>query len=616
MIYIKDLSLSFGVQKIYDHISCSIGAYDKIGLVGRNGTGKSTLLQLIAQAQEEDNPSISIEKNKTIAYFPQEVVLLSEKSIFEETLSAFAHLVALLEESKQLEVVLETTQVPEAIERYASIHNELTEINPNRVKAEVHELLIGLGFLPTQLDQPVAQLSVGWKMRIVLAKLLLQKADFYLLDEPTNHLDIVAKEWFLQFLKNASFGFILVCHERYFLNALCSKVLELELGKAKLYTGNYTRYEQQKEHDLLLLESAYLQQQKEIQAKQTTIERFRASANKAKMAQSMIKALEKVERILLPPSTKNVVINFPPIQPSGKVVLKVANVAYAFDQKQLFKNVNFELERGDKVALIAPNGAGKTTLFNLIAGIYPKQQGSIDFGYNVTKAVFDQDQTATLPLEKTIIDALEDFCSKIPQGQMRSILGAFLFSNDDVYKKIKVLSGGEKNRVGMIKVLLQDANFLLLDEPTNHLDMQSKEVLLRALKHYKGTIFFVSHDQDFINQLATKIIELTFQGTRLYHGDYDLYLYQKNGAKAITQEPAKNVKEAAPVKNVVTPDIQKKQSGVERQIRHLEQSIKKLEERFAELQYGTLEFNQAQAKLKKNTLEYEDLMKQWEALQA
>jgi len=615
MIHIKDLSLSFGAQKIYDHISASISAYDKIGLVGRNGTGKSTLLQLIAQAHKEENSSISIEKNKTIAYFPQEVVLHSEKSIFDETLSAFAHLVELLKESQQLEAAIETNHNNEQIERYALIQNELAEMNPNRIKAEVHELLIGLGFLPEQLDKPVSQLSVGWKMRIVLAKLLLQKADFYLLDEPTNHLDIVAKEWFLQFLKNASFGFILVCHERYFLNALCSKILELEGGKAKIYTGNYTKYEQQKEHDLLLLESAYLQQQKEIKAKQETIDRFRASATKAKMAQSMMKALDKIERIVLPPSNKNVVINFPPMQPSGKVVLKVANVAYSFGSKQLFKNVNFELERGDKVALIAPNGAGKTTLFNVIAGIYPIQQGTIEFGHNVTKAVFDQDQTASLPLEKSIITALEDFCPKIPQGQMRSILGSFLFSNDDVYKKIKVLSGGEKNRVGMIKVLLQDANFLLLDEPTNHLDMQSKEVLLRALKQHKGTIFFVSHDQDFINQLATKVIELTPQASRLYHGDYDLYLYQKNGSKAAAQPVTKDAKDSAPVKKMVTPDIQKKQSSVERQIKHLEQSVKKIEDRLTELQVGTVEFNQTQAKLKKYTLEYEDLMRQWEELQ-
>ncbi len=614
MIYINDLTLSFGDQKIYDHISCSIGAHDRIGLVGRNGTGKSTLLSLIAQSLYENNPSISLEKNKTIAYFPQEVVLLSEKSIFDETFSACGDIVALLQESQRLEALIEKEKDIDCIERYALLQAKLAEQSPNKVKAEVHELLIGLGFLPTQLDQPVAQLSVGWKMRIVLAKLLLQKADFYLFDEPTNHLDIVAKEWFMQFLKNASFGFIIVCHERYFLNSLCTKILELESGKAKMYTGNYTRYEQQKEHDLLLLEAAYLQQQKEIQAKQKTIDRFRASASKAKMAQSMIKALEKVERIVLPPTTKNVVINFPPIQPSGKVVLKVAHVAYAFADKQLFKNVTFELERGDKVALIAPNGAGKTTLFNLIAGIYPKQQGSIDFGHNVSKAVFDQDQTAALPLEKTIIDALEDFCPKIPQGQLRSILGAFLFSNDDVYKKIKVLSGGEKNRVGMIKVLLQDANFLLLDEPTNHLDMQSKEVLLRALKQYKGTILFVSHDQDFINQLATKIIELTPQGSRLYHGDYDLYLYQKNGSKPAAQEKQKNVQEVDSKKSI-TVDAQKKLSSVENQIRHLEQSIKKLEERFTQLQYGTLEFNQAQAKLKKYTLEYEDLMQQWEELQ-
>jgi ATP-binding cassette, subfamily F, member 3 len=526
MICINNLTLAFGAQKIYDHMSCTIADDDRIGLVGRNGSGKSTLLKLIAEACVSPNSSISIAKNKTVAYFPQEVVLQSDKSIFDETLASFKQLSDLLQKAHTLEKLLEQdSSNTSVLEEYARIQEELIPLNQHKVKAEVQELLTGLGFKPEQFDQPVSQLSVGWKMRVVLAKLLLQNADFYLFDEPTNHLDIVAKDWFLNFLMKASFGFILVCHERYFLNKLCKKILELELGKAKLYTGNYTLYEHQKEHDRLLLEAAYLQQQKEIQTKQATIDRFRYKASKAKMAQSMIKSLEKVERITLPPSPKNVAISFPPVQQSGKTVMQVEHVSYSFDKKQLFKNVTFTLERGDKVALIAPNGAGKTTLFNLISGNYPLQNGKITFGHNVKFAVFDQDQTAALPLEKTIIEAIEESSPRISQQVIRTTLGAFLFSNEDVNKKIKVLSGGEKNRVGMIKILLQDANLLLLDEPTNHLDIPSKEVLLKALQQYHGTILFVSHDQDFINELATKILELTPSGALLYQGNYDTYRY-------------------------------------------------------------------------------------------
>lgn len=618
MIHINNLTLSFGSQKIYDHISSTISSTDKIGLVGRNGSGKSTLLKLIADASHTPNLAITLAKNKCIAYFPQEVVLQSDKSIYDETFSSLERLSELIYESKKLEKLLEeNSHKVDILERYAEVQNELADLDPHKAKAEVQELLLGLGFSLKQFHEPVAQLSVGWKMRVVLAKLLLQKADFYLFDEPTNHLDIVAKEWFLRFLMQASFGFILVCHERYFLNKLCTKILELEDGKAKMYTGHYTDYEQQKEHDRALLEAAYLQQQKEIQAKQATIDRFRASATKAKMAQSMIKALDKIERIALPPSSKNVSINFPPIQQSGKVVLQVANIAYAFNHKPLFSNVAFTLERGDKVALIAANGMGKTTLFNLIAQNYPLQQGTITFGDRVRYAVFDQDQTASLPLEKTILEAVEEVNHRLSQQIIRTMLGSFLFSHDDVNKRIKVLSGGEKNRVGMIKVLLQDANLLLLDEPTNHLDMPSKEILLQALQKYQGTILFVSHDQDFINQLATKIIELTPQGTFLYHGNYDTYRYHKDlfsmrDAQKIERKKAEPVK-AKPVQQVM--EDAKKIRVLEKQIENCEKSIKKIELSFEQLRYGDPEFAKAQEKLQKLIQEHEVMMRAWEGLQ-
>ncbi len=610
MIHIKNLTYLFGTRKLYDNLSCSILEKDRVGLVGLNGSGKSTLLKLIADALTTANPAISIPKTKKIAYFPQEIVLQSDKTIYDETFSSRQDITDLLAQAARLEEKLTNAYEDAVLEKYVAVQEKLARLNVHEVKAKAEEVLFGLGFTREQFDKPVNQLSVGWKMRIVLAKLLVQDADFYLFDEPTNHLDIVAKEWFLQFLLKSSFGFILVCHERYLLNKACSSIFELELGKGKMFTGNYQRYLELKERESAILEGAYEQQQKQIQAKQAVIDRFRAGT-RAKMAQSMLKALDKVERITLPPKPKSIAIDFPPIESSAKVVLQVNNVGYAFKDKPLFKNVNFSLERGDKMALIAPNGMGKTTLFNLIAGCYPLQEGTVTFGDRVTFALFDQDQTASLPADKTIFQALQESCPTVSTSVIRGMLGAFLFSADDQYKKISVLSGGERNRVGMIKVLLQKANLFLLDEPTNHLDMPSKEVLLQALQEYKGTILFVSHDQDFINKVANKIAELTPQGVAVYTGNYDDFVYQKKMINAAqSQQPQQEQRKEEKKKKAQTY-ISVDTKSLESKLKNLERSIEKMQLSFAQLMYGTPAFEQAQQKLKDLEEEYEQLMEEW-----
>lgn len=527
MIQAQDICLAFGSQIIFNNISFTLNATDRIGLVGRNGTGKTTLLKAINDPSFLDEGFISTQKNKKVAYMPQEIVLDSPLSIFEETLATFTKLYELIQEERELERLMKQNNDPVLIEYYAELQEMIARLGPDAIKAKTKKMLMGLGFKVQQLEQPVSELSVGWKMRVVLAKLLLQEADFYLFDEPTNHLDLVTKEWFLDFLKNASFGFIIICHERYFINELCTKVLELEHGKAHWYTGNYHAYEAQKDARLERLHAAYVQQQKEIKQKEATIARFRGSANKAKMAQSMQKALDRMERIVLPPSTKDIRFNFPPLQKSGKEVVRVENVAHAFDNKRLFKDITFTITRGQKVAIVAPNGAGKTTLFNLISEALPLQHGSISFGYNVEHAIFAQDQNQALNLDANLLENIQEICSDVPEQKIRTFLGAFLFSREDMLKKVGVLSGGEKNKVGMVGVLLQNANTLLLDEPTNHLDIQSKEILLKALQEFEGTLLFVSHDRDFINALATDVIVLTSRGAHHYHGNYDDYLYQK-----------------------------------------------------------------------------------------
>ena len=609
MINGYNVCLEMVEQVIFDDISFVFDHDQRIGLVGRNGSGKSTLLKVIAGQQQLDKGSVSIQKSKSIAYLSQDVVLASDKSIIEEAYTAFAHIAVLIEEQKAIEAQLDNADdIDELLERYALVCEKLLHIDQEGMRAEAKKVLMGLGFKPDQLDEPVANLSVGWKMRIVLGKLLLQKADFYLFDEPTNHLDIVAKEWFLQFLKRAPFGFVLVCHDRYFLNQLCTEIFEIERGKGKLYVGDYNNYEKQKAHDEALLEMQYKNQQRDIKQKTETIERFKAKASKASMAQSMMKALDKVERIELPPKSPDINFNFPPIQQSGSVVLTIEDVGHAFGSKQIFKDVSFEVQKGQKIALVASNGVGKTTLFNLIAQKLPLGSGKVIVGYNVHSTVFDQDQTASLAMDKTILENITESCPKVIEQKIRAFSGSFLFTKDSINKKVGVLSGGEKNRVGMIKVLLQNANLLLLDEPTNHLDIQSKDILLTALQSYQGTILFVSHDQDFVNKLATDIVELSVDGAKEYQGNYELYVYQKqqeasSSAKAtadrqdVPKKTNNNKKEqevAAPKKVTLSSSEVK---ALERTVQKLEHEVSRTENSFAELTFGSAKFNDAQKKL-------------------
>ncbi len=618
MIYIKDLSLSFGSQIIFNNVSLSVTDDQRIGLVGRNGAGKSTFLKIVAGLGKPDSGVITISQGFKVAYMPQEVVLNSPKAIFEEAMVSYKIIGKLRARSRELEPLLEA-QDADAVQEYAAIMEEMCDLSVESAEQEVTNLLLGLGFKEEQLQAPVDSLSLGWKMRLVLAQLLLQKADFYLFDEPTNHLDIVAKEWFLQFLRDSSFGFLLVCHDRYFLDEICTEIFELERGKGTLYKGNYTHYIDQKEFQLEALHAAYEQQQREVSSKQKVIDKFKAGT-RASVARSMQKALDKVEMIELPPRDKTVKFRFDHIERSGRIVLEIENVSFAFGEKMLFKDVSFKIERGQKVALIASNGVGKTTLFNVIIGKLKALTGKIEFGYKVTTAVFEQDQYKALDPRKTIIEEVLRAVSHKSEAQIRSFLGAFLFSGDGIQKKTNVLSGGERNRVSMAKVLLQDANFLMLDEPTNHLDMESKDVLLQALQQYDGTLLFVSHDQDFVNRLADHIFELTPDGVFTYAGNYDSYCHQKAAANSKVDAFARHVlgqdatgqkQEGAATANAGN---KKELHNLERVIAKLEQSITKIGESFADLEYGTPQFEAAQQKL--SVLEKEKALatKQWEKL--
>ena len=630
MIIIRDLNLAFGQRMLFDNISLTLQADQKIGLVGRNGSGKSTLLKIIAGQQKFDDGSINIERGKTVAYMPQEVVLASDKSVFDEAFTAFDHVVVLQQELTKIEDLLSHThdvgQV--VLDRYAEVTHEMSQYNLHLITQRVHDILSGLGFREADLQKPVEQLSVGWKMRLVLAKLLLQDADFYLFDEPTNHLDIVAKDWFLEFLKVSKKGFMLVSHDRYFLDHACSVIFELERGKGTLYYGNYSTYLTQKEQNKMMLEKAYEAQQKDIAKRMETINRFRAKASKAGMAQSMLKSLDKMERIEIDREPGTVAFSFPQGRRAGKIVLHVENVSKRFEDKKIFEHVSFEIGRDERVALVAANGVGKTTLLHCIMGKMPFDSGTVTVGHNVDPVLFEQDQDRSLVPTKTILDEVEDSCktSEI-RAKVRSMLGAFLFPGDDVRKKIAVLSGGEKNRVAMVKVLLAQGNFLLLDEPTNHLDLPSKDILLSALQQFAGTLLFVSHDRSFLDSLATRIIELTPTGAKSYPGNYESYLYQKKvnaqpagGKETSVTNQSQRSSQAATVAALASPEkggreayeMRKKRANLENRIAKLEREIEELTVKFGELDYGSKEYLAAEDRLTLLRQQLSNAYNEWE----
>ncbi len=629
MIILRDICLSFGQHVVFDRVNAAFDPQAKSGLVGDNGSGKSTLLNVIAGNQHLDSGSVDVPRTLRVAYMPQDTVLASERTVLDEVLTAFAELGHHLDRLRELEErVNGQTATDQELEEYAVVVHELHEHDYHGKQAQAHQMLAGLGFGAQQYGHPVASLSVGWKMRLVLAKLLISRADFYLFDEPTNHLDLVAKDWFADFLRKAPFGFLLVCHDRYFLDTLCGHIWHLRAGKLTCYTGNYTAYLTKSEHAKRIEEKKYLEQQKYVKKQEATIARFRAKATKATMAQSMIKALEKVERIEPAHADKTMRMSIRPTRQPGRIVLTVHDLAFAFTSgEKVFENISFEIERGKKVALVAANGVGKSTLLHVIMGAYKPFSGTVALGHNVTSVFFAQDQNAALTASNTILEEVESVCvTSDDRARVRTLLGSFLFSGESVDKKIGVLSGGEKNRVAMVKTLLVHANFLILDEPTNHLDLASKDVLLEALTHFDGTILFVSHDRDFLNNLATDIIELTPHGVVSYAGTYDAYLYHKHREQmndrqqGATNESHKRPGDAGS-KDAATQAMLQETRDRRKRIAQLEKSITKRENELAQcslecatLVYGTASYKQAHEKLRTIEQELKKECDEWEKL--
>ena len=624
MIILRSLSLSFGEQDVFKEISATFADDQKIGIVGRNGAGKSTLLKAIAGLQKLDDGSISCERGKTIAYLPQEITFTSTKSVYDEAFMQFSEFTELEAESHDIMHQLEqgASNATQLIDRYNTIQQKLAFFDRPSAEQRTREILTGLGFSAERQAQTVDTLSVGWKMRIILAKLLLQNADFYLFDEPTNHLDLPTKEWFMEFLQHASFGFLLITHDRHFLESACQSIFELERGHGTMYYGNFSFYVAQKEQAREQQQTAYERQQKEIAHKTDIVNKFKAGT-RSMQARSISKQLERMELVEPPESPlPSIKITFPPVAQAGKVVLTIEDVSHSFGDTVLFSHATCDIPRGKKFALVAPNGTGKTTLFNLIVGKLPLQHGKITFGYNVQPAFFEQDQTQALNLKRTIIEEINEACPKVPESTTRRFLGTFLFSGDDIHKKIGVLSGGEKNRVAMVKVLLQNANFLLLDEPTNHLDLYAKEVLLQALQQFQGTILFVSHDHNFIQELATDILELTPKGLYHYPGKYEDFLADRAEEMAHAEMKAAQAELSSGAKHDDSEEDNKGNNAARKKIRSLESTIAKLEAEqeklyvaFTTHTYGSPEYTKADNRLTEVQKQLGQATAEWEELQ-
>jgi len=544
MIQLNSAGKRYGHKVLFEGADLLITPQDRVGLVGANGTGKSTLLKILGGSESLDYGNVSVAKGLSFGYLPQDGLSLSGRSVFKECLSVFERLQGMERELEQLmtrmaEVDHTSAEYNEIAERYHAIEHEFRVHDGYAIEAQVGTVLAGLGFRPEDWQRQTEEFSGGWQMRIALAKLLLQKPNLLLLDEPTNHLDLESRNWLEEYLSNYPFAFVLISHDRYFLDVTVNRIVEIWNKKIWTYVGNYQRYLAQKTQRQEQLEAAYKNQRERIEQLEVFINRFRYQATKAKQVQSRIKELEKIERIELPEEERTIHFTFPQPKPSGRIVAEFAGVAKSYGPKEVFRSVNFMVEKGDRIALVGVNGAGKSTLIKLLAGIERLSAGEYKLGYNVQFDYFAQDQYKELDQEARILDDLGRVSPASRETDLRNLLGCFLFSGDDVFKRIGVLSGGERNRYALLRMLMHPANFLLLDEPTNHLDMRAKDVLLEALSKYTGTVVFVSHDRYFIDKLATRVFEIGGGQVEIYPGNYEDFMWRKQvGALKLQEEVA------------------------------------------------------------------------------
>lgn len=596
MVSVQSLSINFGQRDLFTNLSFFIGEKDRIGLIGKNGAGKSTLMKIIAGRIGATSGQVLIPKEKTIGYLPQEMEHEEEASIIDEASRAFEEINILEEHISSLTQQLsersdyESEDYNSLIQRLSEANDRMAILGGGNMEQQVQKVLQGLGFTSEDMNRQMKEFSGGWKMRVELAKLLLMQPNVLLLDEPTNHLDIESIEWLESFLKNYSGAIILISHDRVFLDTITNRTVEITGQKVHDIKAPYSKYMEWRAEDMERQEQAYKNQQKYIEDTQRNIDKFRAKKNKAAFAQSLIKKLDKLERLEID-TFENAQINFtfPPAPRSGKVVVKTEDLAKRFD-KPVFKDVNLTIARQEKVALVGKNGAGKTTLTRIILG-EESAQGDMSLGHNVDIGYYAQNQSEQLDPSKTVFEVLDDEATGEIRTQLRALLGAFLFSGEDIDKKVSVLSGGEKARLALCKLLLHPYNLLILDEPTNHLDMRSKEMLKKALQQYDGTLIVVSHDRDFLSGLTQLVYEVTPIGLKQYIGDIQEFLKEKRASSIAAYEADVQKQAVAKEEKSSNKRSYEERKEFERQKRKLtnavgkcERSIEELESELAQLQ--------------------------------
>ena len=630
MITISNLSIFFGDRILFDNISLTIRDNDKIGIVGRNGAGKTTLFKLIINEMKADAGSVIIPGNKTTGYLKQELILDGSKTLLEETLSAFDEIISLTNEIATLESMLllrsdyEDDSYIDLVQRIADLNEIIKNHDIGVLKGNVEKVLKGLGFKAFEFEKKVNEFSGGWQIRIELAKLLLKQPDYILLDEPTNHLDIEAIIWLEDYLKTYPGAVLLISHDQRFLDNVTRRTIEIENTKVYDYPVPYSKFMELREDRHEKLISAFKNQQNIIKEQERTIERFMAKATKTKLAQSMQKRLDKIDRIEVEEfDTKTMKLIFPPAERSGQIVVKVDNLSKSYNSLNVLRNIDFQLERGDKISFVGQNGQGKTTLAKIIVDKLDFEKGEMKLGHNVKIGYYAQNQSDLLETNLTVFETMENNATLETRGNIRKLLGAFLFSGEDVEKKVTVLSGGEKARLAIAVMLLRPFNFLILDEPTNHLDILSKQVLKQALTDYNGSLIIVSHDREFLSNLTSKTLEFKDHRLKEYLGDINYFLEKRKiddirdielSSQSIRngQNNGDDLEISLKTQNKLSFEERK---SIQKDIKQAERKIEQLESEISELESAMLnpEFHAQQDSIEKlkTHVELKKQMEEW-----
>jgi ATP-binding cassette subfamily F protein 3 len=601
MITLNHIQKQFGTKVLFKDCSLQIGVRDRLGLIGSNGSGKTTLFRMILGEEPIDEGEILIAKGVKIGYLPQEVISFKGNRVLDEVLKSAVGITSLQDKMKILEEELLSIEDPKEQERlakeYGKLQERYTALGGYGLEAEAKRILQGLGFKERDFERDTDELSGGWLMRIALAKILLQSPDLLLLDEPTNHLDLASLIWLEEFLFNYPGAMVIVSHDRVFLNHLIDRIAEIEAQKIDLYYGDYDHYLNEKEARRQIIEATYRIQQKKIEQTERFIERFRAKNTKSRQVQSRIKMLEKLERIGLPKEKKEIRFRFPIPTRSGHKVVEVKNLHKSYGETRVYEGIDLILYRGDKVAFVGPNGAGKSTLLKILAGVLDFEEGEVALGKDVTRAYFAQHQFDLLHPENTVFEELLSVATDESQTELRTLLGMFLFTGDEIEKKVSVLSGGEKSRLILAKMLLKPANFLLLDEPTSHLDITSRNVLEMALNQFQGTICLITHDRHLINEIANKVIEIDHGVPQFFLGNYDDYLYKKQQIQLeeVNKEVKKEVRAEEKEKSAKKKSkylIKEERRRTAQEMDQFRKQLSTLEKRFQEVEKSLNEATQ------------------------